>query len=76
METTRILQGSTIGSIAYHFYGANTSGIDLIKEFNPHYRSEIGFLLTGASEIPSLTKETLQREQPDGSYHVILGVFS
>jgi type II secretory pathway predicted ATPase ExeA len=74
METTRILQGSAIGSIAYHFYGANSLlGIDLIKEFNPQLQDRISF--DSGLRIPSLTKETLQREQPDGSYHLILASF-
>jgi hypothetical protein len=76
METTRILQGSTIGSIAYHFYGANSLlGIDLIKEFNPQLQDLNWISFDWGLRIPSLTKETLQREQPDGSYHVILASF-
>jgi general secretion pathway protein A len=76
METTRILQGSAIGSIAYHFYGANSLlGIDLIKEFNPQLQDLNWIAFDSGLRIPSLTKETLQREQPDGSYHLILASF-
>jgi general secretion pathway protein A len=73
VEITRFLQGSAIGSIAYHFYGANRFlGIDLIKEFNPDL-NWISF--DSGLRFPSLTRETLQRKQPDGSYHLILASF-
>jgi general secretion pathway protein A len=76
METTRFLQGSAIGSIAYHFYGANSLlGIDLIKEFNPQLQDLNWISFDWGLRLPSLTKETLQRKQPDGSYHVILASF-
>ena len=77
METTRILQGSAIGSIAYHFYGANSLlGIDLIKEFNPQLQDLNWISFDWGLRLPSLTRETLQRQQPDGSYHLILASFS
>ena len=76
METRWILQGSTSGSIAYHFYGANSLlGIDLIKEFNPQLQ-DLNWISFGSGvRLPSLTRETLQRQQPDGSYHLLLGSF-
>jgi general secretion pathway protein A len=75
-EHTRILQGSAIGSIAYHFYGANSLlGIDLLKEFNPQLQ-DINWISTDRGlRLPPLTRETLQRKQPDGSYHLILASF-
>jgi type II secretory pathway predicted ATPase ExeA len=76
IENTRILEGSAIGSIAYHFYGANSLlGMDLIKEFNPQLQDLNWISFDWGLRIPSLTKETLQREQPDGSYHLILAAF-
>ena len=76
METTRILQGSAIGSISYHFYGAhNLLGIDLIKEFNPDLQDLNWISFDWGVRLPSLTKETLQRQQPDGSYHLIVASF-
>jgi type II secretory pathway predicted ATPase ExeA len=76
METTRILQGSAVGSIAYHFYGANSLlGIDLIKEFNPQLQDLNWISFDSGVRLPSLTRETLQRQQPDGSYHLLLGSF-
>jgi len=76
VETTRILQGSAVGSIAYHFYGANSLlGIDLIKEFNPQLQDLNWISFDWGLRLPSLTRETLQRQQPDGSYHLILGSF-
>jgi hypothetical protein len=76
METRWILQSSTVGSIAYHFYGANSLlGIDLIKEFNPQLQ-DLNWISFGSGvRLPSLTRETLQRQQPDGSYHLLLGSF-
>jgi AAA domain len=76
METARILQGSAIGSIAYRFYGANNLlGIDLIKEFNPQLQDLNWISFDSGLRLPSLTRETLQRKQPDGSYHLILASF-
>ena len=76
VETTRILQGSAIGSIAYHFYGANSLlGVDLIKEFNPQLQDLNWISFDWGLRLPSLTRETLQRQQPDGSYHLILASF-
>ena len=76
METTRILQGSAIGSIAYHFYGASSFlSIDLIKEFNPQLQDLNWISFDSGLRLPPLTKETLQRQQPDGSYHLILASF-
>jgi len=76
VETTRILQGSAIGSIAYHFYGANSLlGVDLIKEFNPQLQDLNWISFDSGLRLPSLTRETLQRQQPDGSYHLILASF-
>ena len=75
-ETRWILQGSAIGSIAYHFYGANSLlGIDLIKEFNPQLQELNWISFHWGLRLPSLTRETLQRKQPDGSYHLILASF-
>jgi type II secretory pathway predicted ATPase ExeA len=76
METTRILQGSAIGSTAYHFYGANSLlGIDLIKEFNPQLQDLNRISFDWGLRLPSLTRETLQRKRADGSYHLILASF-
>jgi len=76
METTWILQGSAIGSIAYHFYGASSFlSIDLIKEFNPQLQDLNWISFDSGLRLPPLTKETLQRQQPDGSYHLILASF-
>ncbi|MGH7931279.1 MAG: AAA family ATPase [Candidatus Binatia bacterium] len=76
METTRVHDGSAMGSVAYHFYGANTLlGLDLIMESNPQLQGLNGVSYTSGLRFPSLTKETLQRRKPDGSYHLILASF-
>jgi hypothetical protein len=76
VETTPIDDGSAMGSVAYHFYGANSLlGLDLIVEFNPRLQGLNGVSYTSGLRFPSLTRETLQRKGPDGSYHLILASF-
>jgi general secretion pathway protein A len=71
-----IPDGSSIYKIAMDSYRANTAlGMDLIKEFNPkiknHKREPAGQDLL----LPPLTRETLLRKQPDGSYRLIVASF-
>jgi hypothetical protein len=71
-----IQYGSTVGNIAGHFYGADsTLGMDLIKEFNPHIE-DLDWVFAGQGlRLPPLTRETLLRKQSDGSYRLILESF-
>jgi general secretion pathway protein A len=71
-----IRDGATIYQIAAEVYGAHTSlGMDLIKEFNPHIRN-LNWVFAGQDLIlPALTLETLLREQPDGSYDLVVASF-
>jgi general secretion pathway protein A len=71
-----IRQGATIYKIASDVYGANTAlGMDLIKEFNPQIEN-LNWIFVGQDLVlPSLTWENLLRQQPDDSYHLILGSF-
>jgi general secretion pathway protein A len=68
--------GATIYKIAVDVYGTNTAlGMDLIKEFNPHI-DNLNWVFAGQDLIlPYLTRETLLRQQPDGSYHLIVASF-
>ena len=69
--------GSTIQKIAADTYGSNTIlGMDLIKEFNPKI-DNLNRVLSGQNLLlVPLSEATLLREQPDGSYHLIVGSFA
>ena len=68
--------GSTIAEIAASTYGTNRIlGLDLIKEFNTHIENLNRVVAGQKLWLPPLTRETLVRQQPDGSYHLILGSF-
>jgi general secretion pathway protein A len=71
-----IRHGATISKIAIDTYGANTAlGMDLIKEFNPQI-DDLNWVTAGEDLLlPSLTRETLLRQQPDGSYRLIVASF-
>lgn len=72
-----IQPGSTVEKIAADTYGSNTIlGMDLIKEFNPKIEN-LNRVMPGQELIlVPLSEETLLREQPDGSYHLIVGSFA
>jgi type II secretory pathway predicted ATPase ExeA len=71
-----IQRGSTIEKIAHDAYGANaTLGLDLIKEFNPKIKN-VNLVFPGQDLLlPPLTRETLLRKQPSGSYRLIAAAF-
>jgi hypothetical protein len=57
-------------------YGSyNVLAIDLIKEFNPHVENLDRIAAGEQILFPPLARETLLREQPDGSYRLILAAF-
>ncbi|MGB7948544.1 MAG: AAA family ATPase [Candidatus Binatia bacterium] len=72
----KIQYGATILEIASDTYGANPIlGLDLIKEFNPQIEN-LNWVTAGQDLLlPYLTRETLLRQQSDGSYHIILDSF-
>jgi type II secretory pathway predicted ATPase ExeA len=71
-----VQRGSTIAEIAANVYGAQRDlGLDLIKEHNIHIEN---LNRIGAGQrlwLPPLSRETLVRQQPDGSYRLILASF-
>ena len=68
--------GTVVSKIIAKVYGDfNTLAIDLIKEFNPHIQNLNRVLAGQKLWLPPLTKETLLRKQPDGSYRLILASF-
>jgi general secretion pathway protein A len=71
-----IQYGSTVYKIASDTYGANAVlGMDLIKEFNPQIQN-LNWVAAGQELLlPVLTWETLLRQQPDGSYRLIVASF-
>jgi general secretion pathway protein A len=68
--------GSTIYKIANNAYGVNAVlGMDLIKEFNPQIEN-LNWVSAGQELVlPALTRETLVRQQGDGSYRLILASY-
>jgi len=69
--------GSTIIEIANGAYGANKIlAMDLLKEFNGHIEN-LNWVLAGQNLwLPPLSRETLLRKQPDGSYRLVLASFA
>jgi general secretion pathway protein A len=71
-----IPHGGNIYRIASDVYGANTVlGMDLIKEYNPQIKN-LNWVSSGQDLLlPRLTRETLLRKKPDGSYRLIVASF-
>jgi general secretion pathway protein A len=68
--------GSTIADIAANIYGAQRNlGLDLIKEYNTHIENLNRIVAGQRLWLPSLSRETLVRQQADGSYNLILASF-
>jgi type II secretory pathway predicted ATPase ExeA len=75
-EPMAIPAGSTIVDIAAKAYGAHRLlGLDLIKEVNTHIENLNRVAAGQKLWVPPLTRDTLVRQQPDGSYHLIVGSF-
>jgi general secretion pathway protein A len=71
-----IQPGSTVGEIAANIYGAQRNlGLDLIKEYNTHIENLNRIFAGQRLWLPPLSRETLVRQQQDGTYHLILAVF-
>ena len=68
--------GSTIAEIAANIYGAQRDlGLDLIKEYNGQIENLNRIRAGQRLWLPPLSQETLVRQQPDGSYSLILASF-
>jgi hypothetical protein len=68
--------GSTIAEIATNVYGTQRNlGIDLIKEYNTHIENLNRIQAGQRLWLPPLSRETLVRQQADGSYNLILASF-
>jgi general secretion pathway protein A len=75
-ERIIIPYGSTIYKIANAAYGGDVIlGMDLIKEFNPQIKN-LNWVAAGQELlVPDLTRETLLRRRPDGSYRLVVASF-
>lgn len=71
-----IQYGSTVFQIATDAYGSSAVlGMDLIKEFNPDIQN-LNWINAGQDLLlPALTEQTLLRQQPDGSFRILVASF-
>jgi hypothetical protein len=68
-----VQSGSTVAEIAARIYGTQKNlGLDLIKEYNTHIENLNRIIAGQRLWLPPLSRETLVRQQPDGSYGLIL----
>ena len=68
-----VQSGSTVVEIATNIYGSQRNlGLDLIKEYNTHIGNLNRIVAGQKLWLPPLSRETLVRQQPDGSYSLIL----
>jgi general secretion pathway protein A len=68
--------GSTIAEIAANIYGAQRDlGLDLIKEYNRQIENLNRIRAGQRLWLPPVSQESLVRQQPDGSYRLILASF-
>jgi len=68
-----VQSGSTVAEIAANIYGTQRNlGLDLIKEYNTHIENLNRIIAGQRLWLPPLSRETLVRQQPDGSYRLIL----
>jgi general secretion pathway protein A len=75
-KPTLVPPGSTIVEIAARTYGAQRDlGLDLIKEYNSQIENLNRVRAGERLWLPPLSQETLVRQQPDGSYNLILASF-
>jgi type II secretory pathway predicted ATPase ExeA len=71
-----IQRGSTVFQIATDAYGGSAVlGMDLIKEFNPDIQN-LNWINAGQDLLlPAITEEVLLRQQPDGSFRILVASF-
>ena len=72
-----IQNGSTVFQIATDAYGSRSAilGIDLIRDFNPNI-ANLNWINAGQDLLlPALNEETLLRQQPDGSFRLVVASF-
>jgi general secretion pathway protein A len=68
-----VQSGSTVVEIATSVYGLQRNlGLDLMKEYNTHIGNLNRVIAGQKLWLPPLSRETLVRQQPDGSYNMIL----
>jgi general secretion pathway protein A len=68
--------GSTVAEIAGNIYGSQRNlGLDLIKEYNTHIENLNRIFAGQRLWLPPLSRETLVRQQADGTFNLILASF-
>ena len=68
-----VQSGTTVAEIAANIYGTQRNlGLDFIKEYNTHIENLNRIIAGQRLWLPPLSRETLVRQQPDGSYSLIL----
>ncbi len=75
-QLVTVSRGATVLDLVSQMYAERTLlALDLIKELNPHI-NDLDKISQGEQLwMPALTRETLLRRQPDGSFHLILSSF-
>jgi type II secretory pathway predicted ATPase ExeA len=75
-QLVTVPSGVTIVELVSQIYGKkNLLGLDIVREYNPHVNN---FDRVSAGErlwMPALNRDTLIRQQADGSYHLIVASF-
>jgi phage tail protein X len=71
-----VARGDTVSELVLKVYGNYSAlALDLIKEFNPSITDLDRILIGQRLILPSLSRETLLRQQDDGKFRLILGTF-
>jgi general secretion pathway protein A len=75
-QLVTVPRGATVLDLVSQMYAEHTLlALDLIKELNPHLNNLDKISQGEQLWMPALTRETLLRRQPDGSFHLILSSF-
>ncbi|HJY79913.1 MAG TPA: AAA family ATPase [Candidatus Binatia bacterium] len=75
-QLVTVPRGATVLDLVSQMYAERTLlALGLIKELNPHI-NDLNKVSQGEQlRMPTLTRETLLRRQPDGSFHLMLSAF-
>jgi hypothetical protein len=75
-QLVTVPSGATILDLVSQIYGKkNMLALDIVREYNPHV-SNLDRVLAGERLwMPALNRDTLFRQQADGSYHLIVASF-
>ncbi|MBM4255246.1 MAG: hypothetical protein FJ147_05050 [Deltaproteobacteria bacterium] len=75
-QAVTVTRGDAVSELVLRVYGNYSAlALDLIKEFNPDITNLDRILIGQRLVLPSLSRDTLMRQQTDGTYKLILGTF-